>query len=279
MVAAGPRVRAGQALAVVVGGEAAAIRAEAEVASAAADAARQVFRRDRMLVAEGVVARQELEASHSRSLAADALARAAAARVRASGQPDADGRVTITSPQAGVVSAVQVAPGSVVTAGDLVATVSDPAQTELLFSAPPALAADIAPGHRIEVIGPAGHFDASVTGVAADVHERGGMAIIRARAEAGTLPPAGSPVAGIVVSPGPGEGLSVPAGAVQTVDGRAVVFVAIDEGFRAIPVLTGRRAGDRIEVLGGLTGSEHIAGGNAFLLKAELGKSEAGHGH
>lgn len=279
MVAPGTRVRSGQALAVVVGGEAAAIHADAEVARADADAARQVFRRDRMLVAEGVVARQELETSRARSLAADALARAAAARASAAGQPDANGRVTIRSPQPGVVSAVQIAPGGVVIAGDLVATVLDPEQTELVFSAPPALAADIAPGDRIEVAGPAGHFAAVVVGTAADIHERGGMAVIRARVGSGALPPAGSPVSGIVVSSGHGEGLRVPADAVQTVAGRAMVFVATDEGFRATPVLTGRRAGDRIEVLDGLTGSERIAGRNAFLLKAQLGKGEAEHGH
>jgi membrane fusion protein, heavy metal efflux system len=46
-----------------------------------------------------------------------------------------------------------------------------------------------------------------------------------------------------------------------------------------MPVLAGRRAGGRIEVLNGLTGSERIAGSNAFLLKAELAKGEAEHGH
>ena len=36
---------------------------------------------------------------------------------------------------------------------------------------------------------------------------------------------------------------------------------------------------DRIEILGGLTGNERIVGANAFLLKAELAKGEAEHGH
>jgi cobalt-zinc-cadmium efflux system membrane fusion protein len=45
------------------------------------------------------------------------------------------------------------------------------------------------------------------------------------------------------------------------------------------PVLIGRQAGDRTEVLNGLAGTERIAGANAFLLKAELAKGEAEHGH
>ena len=44
-------------------------------------------------------------------------------------------------------------------------------------------------------------------------------------------------------------------------------------------LLAGRRAGTRIEILNGLSGDERIAGSNAFLLKAELAKGEAEHGH
>ena len=279
VVAPGTPVRAGQPLAVIVSGEAATMRAGADAARAEAQAARLVYQRDQSLVTQGVVARQELEASRARSLAADATARAAAAQVAAAGSPDAGGRATITSPVAGIVGAVQVTPGGFVAAGDLVANVSDPAQTELVFSAPPALAAQIAPDARIEVTGATESFSAVVIGVAADVREQGGMAIIRARPESGTLPPAGSPVSGVVVAAGQDDTLTVPVDAVQTVEGRSVVFVTDEKGFRVTPVLAGRRAGDRVEILNGLSGDERVAGSNAFLLKAELAKGEAEHGH
>lgn len=279
VVAPGTPVRAGQPLAVIVSGEAANMRAGADAARAEAQAARLVYQRDQSLVTQGVVARQELEASRARSLAADAAARAAAAQVAAAGSPDAGGRVTITTPVAGIVGAVQVTPGGFVAAGDLVANVSDPAQTELVFSAPPALAAQIAPDARIEVTGATESFSAVVIGVAADVREQGGMAIIRARPESGTLPPAGSPVSGVVVAAGQDDTLTVPVDAVQTVEGRSVVFVTDEKGFRVTPVLAGRRAGDRVEILNGLSGDERVAGSNAFLLKAELAKGEAEHGH
>lgn len=279
IVAPGTPVRAGQPLAVIVSGEAATMRAGAEAARAEAEAARLVYQRDQALVTQGVVARQELEASRARSLAADAAARAAAAQVAAAGSPNAGGRVTISSPVPGVVGAVQVTPGGFVAAGDLVANVADPAQTELVFFAPPALAAQIAPDARIEVTGANGSFSAVVIGAAADVREQGGMAIIRARPESGPLPPAGSPVSGVVVAEAKDDTLTVPADAVQTVEGRSVVFVAGDDGFRATPVLAGRRAGSRIEILNGLSGDERVAATNAFLLKAELAKGEAEHGH
>ncbi|MNO05835.1 Cobalt-zinc-cadmium resistance protein CzcB [compost metagenome] len=63
------------------------------------------------------------------------------------------------------------------------------------------------------------------------------------------------------------------------VEGRSVVFVQVPGGFRAVPVLAGRQAGGRTEIMRGLNGTERIAGANAFLLKAELAKGEAEHGH
>ena len=279
LVAPGSSIKAGDPLVVVVSGEAATLRASADAASAEAEAARLVLQRDQSLVNQGVVARQELEASRARSLAADASARAARAQVAAAGSPDAQGRTKISSPVTGVVGAVQATPGGFVNAGDIVANVSDPTRTELVFTAPPALVTQVSPGMRIEVTGPSGNFEATVIGAAADVREQSGVAIIRARAEAADLPPAGSPVAGVVVATDKTDVMTVPADAVQAVEGRSVVFVAGAEGFRAVPVLAGRRAGGHVEILNGLSGNERIASSNAFLLKAELAKGEAEHGH
>jgi len=221
-VAPGSPVEAGQTLVVVISGEAATLRANAEAAAAEAEASRLEYRRDSNLVELGVVARRELEASRARSLAADAAARAAQAQVVAAGAPDAQGRVAIVSPIAGVVGTVQVTPGGFVAAGGGVAEVSNPAQTELVFTAPPALAAQVISGSRIEVRSPSGDFEAVVLGVAANVREQGNATLIRARPVSGVLPPAGSPVTGVIVTDRQEDGLTVPADAVQTVDGRSV---------------------------------------------------------
>ncbi|MBH1446436.1 efflux RND transporter periplasmic adaptor subunit, partial [Stenotrophomonas maltophilia] len=279
LVAPGTAVKQNQALAIVVSGEAAVFRANALAASAEAEAARLAYGRDKALVDQGVVARQEMEASRARSLAAQAQAAAAQAQAAANGAPDASGRVRITSPVAGIVGNVQVTPGGVVAAGSAVADVADPSMNELVFTAPPALAAQVTPGMKLEVSVPGGSFTATVTGSAADVRQQGGVAVIRATPVDAPLPPAGSPVSAVVVTEGQDGSLSVPADAVQNVDGSSAVFVAVDGGFKAQPVLAGRRAGDRIEILGGLSGSERIVGANAFLLKAELAKGEAEHGH
>ena len=68
---------------------------------------------------------------------------AAQAQAAANGSPDSSGRVRITSPVAGIVGNVQVTPGGVVAAGSAVADVADPTMNELVFTAPPALAAQV----------------------------------------------------------------------------------------------------------------------------------------
>lgn len=279
LVAPGQAVRVGQALAVMVSGEAASLRAEADAAQATAIAAEQAHDRDEDLADIGVVARREAEISHAQAVSAQATARAARARAAAAGAPSASGRFNVTSPIAGVVTSVQAGPGGFVAQGGVVAEVTNPARVEVVFNAPPALASHVRAGSPLRVTGPGGEFDAVVTGVAAGAQQDSGATVIRARASGGVLPPAGSAVTGAVVTGEAVGGVTVPSEAVQTVEGRSVVFVRVQGGFRAVPVLAGRQAGGRTEIMRGLNGTERIAGANAFLLKAELAKGEAEHGH
>ncbi|MBK3396708.1 MULTISPECIES: efflux RND transporter periplasmic adaptor subunit [Methylobacterium] len=67
--------------------------------------------------------------------------------------------------------------------------------------------------------------------------------------------------------------------ALQTIEGKRVVFVRTEEGFEKREVELGRSDDDAVEVMSGLKAGEAIAVANTFLLKAELGKSEADHAH
>lgn len=67
--------------------------------------------------------------------------------------------------------------------------------------------------------------------------------------------------------------------AVQTIDGKSVVFVETDHGFAIRPVVLGRGGPTRVEVLSGLAPGERYAVGNTFLLKAEAGRGTAEHEH
>ena len=71
----------------------------------------------------------------------------------------------------------------------------------------------------------------------------------------------------------------VPRDAVQEVEGKKVVFVRNEEGFELREVETGREDANGYEVIFGLDQGTEIAVANAFSLRAELSKSEAGHAH
>ena len=71
----------------------------------------------------------------------------------------------------------------------------------------------------------------------------------------------------------------VPEAAIQTVEGRAAVFVAKEEELEVRPVVLGRRGETQSEVVSGLEAGERFAATGTFLLKAELGKGAAEHEH
>jgi cobalt-zinc-cadmium efflux system membrane fusion protein len=133
---------------------------------------------------------------------------------------------------------------------------------------------------RLAVTASGSTFSAIVTGVAPDTDEATGMTTIRARVESGTLPPSGTIVSAILSIDSDAGALSVPSDAVQSLDGRNVVFVAEKANqFRVVPVTVGRDAGGWVEILSGLRGDEQVVSRNAFLLKAEIAKGEAEEGH
>jgi cobalt-zinc-cadmium efflux system membrane fusion protein len=73
--------------------------------------------------------------------------------------------------------------------------------------------------------------------------------------------------------------LCVPRSALQTIDGEQNLFVRTDEGFEKREVVVGRGDDERLEIVFGLDPGEVIATTRTFVLKAELGKGEAGDDH
>ncbi len=73
--------------------------------------------------------------------------------------------------------------------------------------------------------------------------------------------------------------LRLPKSALQTIGGEPVVFVQTDDGFERRDVTLGRQDAEMVEIVSGVVPGEPVAVKNTFLLKAELGKGEAGHGH
>lgn len=72
--------------------------------------------------------------------------------------------------------------------------------------------------------------------------------------------------------------VSVPRAALQTIGGERVVFVRTPGGFQQRAVTTGGSDEQSVEIISGLSAGDQIAVKNTFLLKAELGKGDAGEG-
>lgn len=277
-VGPGSAVRAGSPLITLRSPEGAVARATVDAAAAAADSAHAAAGRDRALFERGYVARSRLDITEAESRRTEAELRAARARLAVYGSPGSDGRVVVRSPVAGVVTRLTTSPGQVLHEEDQeVAAVSDASRIELVFDAPPASSALLRVGDTVNGRTADGQAVAGVVTAIAPSNERGTVTV-RAR-PSGPMPPAGTVIsARLAASAGTGA-FVVPSEAVQTVDGTPSVFVSDGKGFRARPVVTGRTADGRTEIVSGLTGAERIAGAGAFLLKAELAKGEAEHGH
>ena len=67
--------------------------------------------------------------------------------------------------------------------------------------------------------------------------------------------------------------------AVQLVEGQTIIFVQGEEGFEPRAITLGRTDGESSEVLSGLNAGETYVTKNSFVLKSEMGKEDAEHGH
>jgi cobalt-zinc-cadmium efflux system membrane fusion protein len=276
-VSAGANVAAGSPIATLRSADAASGRANLDSAGAGVRAAQAAASRDRRLFDAGVVARQDWEASQAAADKAQADYRAAQAQVRAMGQPGTNGVTVLRSPIRGIVTRIETQVGGFLTQGVLVAEVADQSRAEYVFDAPAAAASSIRIGQAIHVQTPDGQETPAVISAVAPGASGGNTAIVRATPSGGTAPVGSVVSARVMTGVSAGNTIIVPSEAVQTVEGRPVVFVVEAAGFRAKPVTPGRVAAGSTEILRGLTGTERIAGKGAFLLKAELGKGEAGH--
>ncbi len=274
----GDPVRRGETVATIDSREAAAITADVTSAQARAELARTRLEREQKLFDEQVTARADLEtvrAEYQQALAEVSRARQAAAAANASGRT-----IAVRSPIAGRVTGAPVVLGSYVTAQDELYRIANANSVQIEAAVPAEDARRIAAGAAARVEAPGWEITARVLSVTptADVENRSATVVLAPASGAGLLP--GEYVRVRIESrtpEGTGGALVVPAEAVQSVDGRDVVFVRTANGFKVQPVQVGARTSERVEILGGLAAGTRIAGRKAFLLKAELGRGEAEH--
>ena len=86
-------------------------------------------------------------------------------------------------------------------------------------------------------------------------------------------------VDGEVVTGQVAAAVTVRNGALQEMEGKTVVFVVEGDAFETREVQVGVRDSERAEIKSGIAAGERYVADNSFVIKAELGKSEAEHEH
>ena len=279
----GDYVRQGEVIARIESADAAGLAAQVATARARVNELSALYDREKRLFEANVTARQDLEAAQANlQVARSELSRAQAASAAAG--VSGDGRsLAVTSPISGQITSAPIVLGSYVSAGEEMFQIVNASGLQVQVALPASDAARIRPGDEVTLeIGEEREIGGRVRSItpALDPESRSATAVISLAGAVPGLQPGAFLQARIRPS---GEtdatSISVPESAVQMVEGREVVFVRTRTGFRATPVVTGSRSGGRIVIESGLQNGQRIATENAFLLKAELGKEEAEHGH
>lgn len=306
----GDRVRTGQVLVAVHSHEVMSARQQLVAArgaamsadSAAAVAENAVGRAERLLAAKaGSVADAEraraarTAAVAARDAAAAELHRAEAFLEHLVGEglaPEADHHADdhaalLRAPFDGVVTGREVQPGQVVLVGQPLVSVARDAALGILLRLPEEGSASVAIGERVRFRVPAfpeRSFEARVARIApvVDSVSRAIDVWARASGEAQALLRGEMTADAELFGGATARALSVPAEAVQILEGDTVVIAAtrLGEGMllEAKPVRIGRRTSLRVEILSGLAAGDSVLARGAALGKAELLKRRGGEG-
>ena len=277
----GDGVGAGETVALLESREAAAITAERASAAARAQAATSALNRERRLFEEKITARQDLEAAQAEAAQAQAELRRTEAAVRAAGVTSDGRHIAVRSLIGGRITKMDAELGAFVSAGTELFEVANPRSVQIEAAVPWADAQRIRPGDPAFIELGGGEILQAVvrsTTPSLDPDSRAATVVLsplgipagltQGQAFRVRIRPRGADTAGRIV---------LPESAVQTVEGRNVVFLQVRGGFQATPVTTGERSGGRIEILEGLKPGAIIATEGAFVLKSQLGASEAEH--
>jgi cobalt-zinc-cadmium efflux system membrane fusion protein len=269
----GDPVRAGETLAIVESRDAAQFAADRTAAAAKSTLAQKALAREQYLFRQKVSARVELEQAEAEAASAAAEARRASVAAGAA-RVTSDGRgVAVSSPISGRVTSENVSLGAFVQPETELFRIADPSKIQIEAAVGPTDAQRLAPGDRAIIELPDGRtIDARVRAVTPGLASE-------TRSATAVLDVAGSLQPGLAVRvrllPSRGDissAIVVPEDAVQTLEGRDIVFVRTPQGFRAQTVTIGQRSNGRVEIVRGLPAGSQVATKNAFLLKAELGK-------
>ncbi|WP_149536660.1 efflux RND transporter periplasmic adaptor subunit [Siccirubricoccus phaeus] len=289
----GDTAAVGDVLALVESAEIATVKGEYLAALRTTELARVTFEREQRLWQRKVSAEQDFlkartdwqEAQIRLDLARQKLAALGLGQVEVEALPrqpiEALRRQEVRAPIAGRITARPVVLGAAISAEAEVYTVADLSTVWVEMAVPPTDLTFVKEGMAVRIRGEGearGEGRIVFLSPVLDPETRSARAVVEAPNPEGAFRPGGFVTAEVATEEQRVDVL-VPRAAVQQVESESVVFVRTPEGFEKREVVLGRGDQEGVEVVFGLDPGEPYAAANTFVLKAELGKSEAEHSH
>ena len=289
-VALGQSVQKGQTLAVLILPELIDQQANLRMAQANLDLARKDYQREQQLWSQGVSAKQDYQRAENAYRQAQITVQSSQARLNALGASGTNnGRFLIKAPISGVISKKDIVVGENVQLADQLFVIENLKDLWLEFNLPNTSNIQLQVGQilNFKTNGSDQNYQAKVQTLNSQADLQTGRLQVRAKVttQADVLRP--NVLVNVFVTDAQAKtALRVQKKALQQVEGKPVVFVIESEEkglvhLKAQPIEVGvsSQDGQWLEVISGLTeGQKYIADGS-FLLKSELEKDEAGHGH
>ncbi len=281
----GQPVKRGQVLAVIASTAVSDLRSDLAAAQRRLELARTTREREKRLWEERISAEQDYlqaKAALAEAEIAAGNARAKLAAIGVSPTANAGNRFELRAPFDGIVLEKHVALGEAVKEDTSIYTISDLSTVWANFNAAARDLNAVRVGAQAVVRAQA--MGAEARGTVSYVGSLIGESTRTATARVTVPNPEGAWRPGLFVNvtllaSQRAAAVTVPNGAIQTVDGKPSVFVRIDKGFSAREVMLGLSDGRRTEVTSGLKAGEPVAAAGSFVLKSELEKGAAGHEH
>ena len=289
-VALGQSVQKGQTLAVLIMPELIDQQANLRMAQANLDLARKDYQREQQLWSQGISAKQDYQRAENAYRQAQITVQSSQARLNALGASgNNNGRFLIKAPISGVISKKDIVVGENVQLADQLFVIENLKDLWLEFNLPNTSNIQLQVGQilNFKTNGSDQNYQAKVQTLNSQADLQTGRLQVRAKVttQADVLRP--NVLVNVFVTDAQAKtALRVQKKALQQVEGKPVVFVIESEEkglvhLKAQPIEVGvsSQDGQWLEVISGLTeGQKYIADGS-FLLKSELEKDEAGHGH
>lgn len=289
-VALGQSVQKGQTLAVLILPELIDQQANLRMAQVNLDLARKDYQREQQLWSQGISAKQDYQRAENAYRQAQITVQSSQARLNALGASgNNNGRFLIKAPISGVISKKDIVVGENVQLADQLFVIENLKDLWLEFNLPNTSNIHLQAGQilNFKTNGSDQNYQAKVQTLNSQADLQTGRLQVRAKVttQADVLRP--NVLVNVFVTDAQAKtALRVQKKALQQVEGKPVVFVIESEEkglvhLKAQPIEVGvsSQDGQWLEVISGLTeGQKYIADGS-FLLKSELEKDEAGHGH